>query len=230
MFTLNHVGCSHPVPVGRDCDGWRAGSASLSPLALTNSTAGTELSRLDSFLLDYSTTSHHVQHLDPNFNAFIWTTLLNQSSISVALLQPQPTTSTATVHTFKLTPLTTDQLGLHRQDLVNLYGDQLRVLVNQDEAWQAITGSHEHVRSLHPLTPLTRNRKPTLLTPVVYELLQLVTRARGEGCTVIEIGKTLGIDQKSAFHYVASIVTLGIVYVPAPYGTQRSDPLAQQEV
>lgn len=53
--------------------------------------------------------------------------------------------------------------------------------------------------------------QPSSVTPKVYELLQLVSRGKGEGATVVQIGKTLGIDQRSAFHYVRVAISIGAV-------------------
>ena len=60
----------------------------------------------------------------------------------------------------------------------------------------------------------TGGAQPTSISPLVYSLLQLVSRARGNGITVVEVGKTLGIDQRSAFHYVRAGVVAGCLHVP----------------
>lgn len=48
---------------------------------------------------------------------------------------------------------------------------------------------------------------------MVYRLLQFVSRTRGDGATVVEIGTHLGIEQGAAFHYVQVAVNCGAVLV-----------------
>ena len=57
------------------------------------------------------------------------------------------------------------------------------------------------------------NEQPSSVTPKVYEVLQYVSRGKGDGATVVQIGKDLGIDQRSAFHFVRVAISIGAVYV-----------------
>ncbi|KAK4704007.1 hypothetical protein P7C70_g2212, partial [Phenoliferia sp. Uapishka_3] len=98
------------------------------------------------------------------------------------------------VATHSLRTLKEDEVSLGLSVLREKYGDTLRVTVSPEASWAAITGSHA---------------RPTSISPTVYALLQLVSRSRGEGITVVEVGKTLGIDQRSAFHYVRAGVVIG---------------------
>ncbi|KAM0747782.1 hypothetical protein T439DRAFT_82046 [Meredithblackwellia eburnea MCA 4105] len=87
-----------------------------------------------------------------------------------------------------------EELGL--EGLRERFGEKLRVMVSAEGCWVAITGSYS---------------KPPSITQKVYEVLQLVSRTRGEGATVVDVGKELAIDQKSAFHYVQSAVSAGLI-------------------
>ncbi|KAM0786068.1 hypothetical protein ACM66B_006879 [Microbotryomycetes sp. NB124-2] len=89
-----------------------------------------------------------------------------------------------------------DERQLPHTDLLEKYGDNLRVAADPESAWQAITGS---------------SGRPSSLTPPVYAMLQLVSQGRGDGATTIAIGHTLGFDQKSAFHVVKTALNLGLV-------------------
>ena len=44
---------------------------------------------------------------------------------------------------------------------------------------------------------------------MVYACLQLISRAREEGISVLEIGRTTGYDQKACFYLVKQLVDLG---------------------
>ncbi|BGP51552.1 hypothetical protein JCM10450v2_007498 [Rhodotorula kratochvilovae] len=76
------------------------------------------------------------------------------------------------------------------------YGDELRVLAAEETAWVAITGSHTRLSSV---------------TPMIYTVLQHVSRGRESGTTAVRISKELGIDPKSVFHYIKVPQQLGIV-------------------
>ncbi|GAA6046816.1 hypothetical protein JCM3770_005657 [Rhodotorula araucariae] len=76
------------------------------------------------------------------------------------------------------------------------YGSDLRILVSEETAWVAITGSHTRISSI---------------TPLVYTVMQHVSRGREMGTTAVRISKDLGIDPKSVFHYIKAPQQLGIV-------------------
>ena len=48
---------------------------------------------------------------------------------------------------------------------------------------------------------------------MVYAALQLVSRSRENGISVLDLGRSLGIDQKSCFHFVRQLVVLDLVSV-----------------
>lgn len=75
---------------------------------------------------------------------------------------------------------------------------ELRVIASKETAWCAITGSHS---------------KPSSITRMVWTILQMVSRGRGEGVTAVRLSRELGIDPKSIFHYIKVPQQLGIVYV-----------------
>ncbi|GAA5943039.1 uncharacterized protein JCM15063_006281 [Sporobolomyces koalae] len=124
--------------------------------------------------------------------------------------QPAPSTSTtqtstAPTHELVLLPLSTSADSL--RDLLatatNVQSStaadrgELRVLVsNPATIWKAITLSHS---------------KPTSITPMVWRVLQHVSRQRTEGSTVVRLSRELEVDPKSMFHYIKIMVALGIV-------------------
>ncbi|ORY86011.1 hypothetical protein BCR35DRAFT_302649 [Leucosporidium creatinivorum] len=233
--------------------------------------AGTDVSRLSSFIQDFyatpssstdtplATTSSSSQpaqqNTDPAFLSFVWDTLLGQEDVHVGVLTPikseekeedpepaaeeeegssRPGTPAPTSEqeadegpqykgnaskgrgknklaipkrkkkakdigkqgTHQLELIEGERKAWSREKLVETYGEALRIAVGAETAWVAITGS---------------SMRPTSLTPPVYTVLEHVSRARGEGATVITIGRDLGVDQKSAFHFVRVAVNLGIV-------------------
>lgn len=113
-----------------------------------------------------------------------------------------------------------EQRHWSRDKLMETYGQDLMIAVGEQTAWVALTGSSMRVSFRLPavihLTDTADTRhvsQPTSLTKNVYDLIQYVSRGRGEGATVVSIGRDLGIDQKSAFHFVRVAVNLGIVWV-----------------
>ena len=47
---------------------------------------------------------------------------------------------------------------------------------------------------------------------MVYATLQLISRSREEGISVLEIGQRLGTDQKTCFHLVKQLLELDLMY------------------
>lgn len=53
---------------------------------------------------------------------------------------------------------------------------------------------------------------------MVYTALQLITRGREQGISVLDLGKKSGYDQKTCFYLIKQLVDLDLVYVlPQPY-------------
>jgi DNA-binding IclR family transcriptional regulator len=48
---------------------------------------------------------------------------------------------------------------------------------------------------------------------MVYSALQIVTRGRDAGVTVVDLGKLSGYDQKTCFYLVRQLTELGLVCV-----------------
>ena len=48
---------------------------------------------------------------------------------------------------------------------------------------------------------------------MVYTALQLISRGRESGLTVIDLGKKTGYDQKTCFYLVKQLLSLDLVYV-----------------
>lgn len=107
----------------------------------------------------------------------------------------KPTSAPSTTPTHELTLLSPSTSSLGYSHLSSLYsssgggggGGQLRVLASPETAWKAITGSHS---------------KPNSITPMVYQVLQMVSRGRRGGVTTVRLSRELGVDPKSMFHYV----------------------------
>jgi len=114
------------------------------------------------------------------------------------------TTTSSTLPTHELTLLSPLTASLGYPTLLTQYPPsqniELRVIASSQTAWRAITGSHS---------------KPTSITPMVWQMLQMVSRGRGEGVTAVRLSRELGVDPKSVFHYIKVPQELGIVYVPS---------------
>ncbi|GAA5904464.1 hypothetical protein JCM8208_004200 [Rhodotorula glutinis] len=98
--------------------------------------------------------------------------------------------------THDLRILDDNERALGRDALQDLYGAALRIVASEETARVAITGSHARISSI---------------TPIVYTVLQHVSRGRTSGVTAVRISKDLGIDPKSVFHYIKVPQSLGIV-------------------
>ncbi|KAI5477638.1 B-block binding subunit of TFIIIC family protein [Pseudohyphozyma bogoriensis] len=198
---------------------------------------GTDVSSLASFVeLYYSqpSTSHQVQVLDEQFISFVWDTLVQLEEVRVAVLSAneddaaedkddaekdeememededddedgpkkknkgkgKAKAKVAQAPTFELNEVSDEERYLGRDVLVDKYGDKLRIAVSPEETWAAITGSHA---------------RPTNVTVAVYALLQLVSRGRNDGATVVEIARELEFDPRSCFHFVKVASDIGAV-------------------
>ena len=63
------------------------------------------------------------------------------------------------------------------------------------------------------------------MSPVVYTALQIITRGRDTGVTVVELGKQSGYDQKTCFYLVRQLTELDLVYVSYPFLTPSNSCL-----
>ena len=115
-----------------------------------------------------------------------------------------------------VTPLTLlpDARSSTLDSLQSQYRDALRISVDADTSFAAITGSHIRVSlptfllaSLADALPA----QPPKLTPMVYTALQFITRGREHGISTVDLGKKTGYDQKTCFYLIKQLLELGLV-------------------
>ncbi|KAF8203137.1 hypothetical protein BJ912DRAFT_1018924 [Pholiota molesta] len=177
---------------------------------------GSDVSRLKDFIVDFyaHANASHAQNPDDAFCAFVWSLVVQQPTVMVGLVEPGTTSEVWIAPQIsakrkamargedhieslppKLQPIPepkTTSLDVLRQ----AYGDRLRLAVEPDAIFAAITGSH--IRS-------------SKMSPMVYSALQIVTRGRDAGVTVVDLGKLSGYDQKTCFYLVRQLTELGLV-------------------
>ncbi|KAK2461682.1 hypothetical protein APHAL10511_006145 [Amanita phalloides] len=177
---------------------------------------GCNITRLRDFILGcYSNLESPVgQNTDDAFCAFVWSLIVQHPTVQVGLKPPDatseiwvaPQTSTkrkvktsgeeaADVSSSKLTPVTNAE-NRPLTDLVQEYGDNLRIAVEPEAIYAAITGTH--IRS-------------SKLSPMVYTALQIITRGRDNGVSVVELGQKTKYDQKTCFYLVKQLTELDLV-------------------
>ncbi|KAF8604424.1 hypothetical protein BDV93DRAFT_522539 [Ceratobasidium sp. AG-I] len=176
---------------------------------------GSNVSRLQQLISQYYTTqkSSTSQTVDDKLYAFVWSFLVKQSTVVVgtapedapmvycppqasASRKGKENTSTATAQS--LTPLSADEIATHSLEaLVVKHGSELRIAVSPDACFIRITGSHI--------------RSPRLSGPT-YAVLQLITRSRREGISVVDISRQSGYDPKTCFSLVKTLVELEHIY------------------
>ncbi|EMD41648.1 hypothetical protein CERSUDRAFT_128608, partial [Gelatoporia subvermispora B] len=178
---------------------------------------GCDVSRLRDFIQGYyaHNTSGQRQHVDDAFCAFVWSVVVHQPGVRVGTVppgvaaevyvapqasakrkaqkggeapeEPAPAAALVEVPDAALRPL---------EDLRRQHGDGLRIAVDHDVSFAAITGSHI---------------RPAKLTPMVYTALQLITRGRDNGISVVDLGKKTGYDQKTCFYLIKQLLELDFV-------------------
>ncbi|KAF9523601.1 hypothetical protein CPB83DRAFT_821291 [Crepidotus variabilis] len=170
---------------------------------------GCSTSRLRDFIHNFYAHKQalHVQNLDDSFCACVWSLLVQQPTVSVGLIPKGVTTDVwiapppsakrkgqqvapqqlELLHDWKSKPLPL---------LVEQYGENLRMAAEPNTIFAAITGSH--VRSPR-------------MSPMVYSILQIVTRGRDAGVSVVDLGKISGYDQKSCFYLVKQLTDMDMV-------------------
>ncbi|KZT74913.1 hypothetical protein DAEQUDRAFT_720101 [Daedalea quercina L-15889] len=82
------------------------------------------------------------------------------------------------------------------EELKQDYGDSLRVAVDSDTIFKALTGSH------------IRDSK---LSPMVYTALQLISRGREAGISSVDLAKKSGYDPKTCHYLVNQLLSLNLV-------------------
>ncbi|KAJ7630526.1 hypothetical protein FB45DRAFT_915784 [Roridomyces roridus] len=177
---------------------------------------GCNVSRLRDFVVDFyaRSTTTNAQNTDDSFCAFIWSLVVQQPTVVVGTI-PEGVTSEVWIapqnsakrkakakgeETVQVDPprldLVPDAKDRTLEDLVAQYGDQLRLATDPEATYAAITGTHI--------------RFPKL-SPMVYSALQIVTRGRDAGVTVVELGQKSKYDQKTCFYLVRQLTELELV-------------------
>lgn len=126
--------------------------------------------------------------------------------------------------------LVEDARHRHLEDLKREYGDNLRIAVDPETSFAAITGSHIRVRTHieHSNVRLTCSQPPKL-SPMVYSALQLITRGREDGITTVELGRKTRYDQKTCFYLIKQLVELGLMYAFLPSTGRSSNSVFQHQ-
>ncbi|KIY52288.1 hypothetical protein FISHEDRAFT_35427 [Fistulina hepatica ATCC 64428] len=175
---------------------------------------GSKVERLKAFVIDFYTHSSQPQNVDDDFCALVWSLIVRHPNVRVGLVPPGVTTEVwiAPQHNARrkakeqghnldakatLLPIPADAQGWTLVQLQNNYGDSLRIGIDPDEICAMVTGSH--VRS-------------PKLSPMVYTALQIVTRGRENGVSVVELGQKSTYDQKTCFYLVRQLVALDLVF------------------
>ncbi|KAF8167796.1 hypothetical protein B0H34DRAFT_644725 [Crassisporium funariophilum] len=177
---------------------------------------GSNVSRLRDFIHEFygQSGASHAQNPDNDFCSFVWSVIVQDPTVLVGLVPPgltsqvwiAPQTSAKRkakargeehieMRPPKLDPIA-DSKGTSLEVLQKVHGDRLRIAVEPDVIFAAVTGSH--IRS-----PKT--------SPMVYSALQIITRGRDAGVTVVELGKQSGYDQKTCFYLVRQLTELDLV-------------------
>ncbi|CAE6488685.1 unnamed protein product [Rhizoctonia solani] len=173
---------------------------------------GSDPSRLRDLITQYYATQNPdlQQNVDDKLCSFAWSLLATQDNVVIGLapdeaaavyFPPQMSASRKGKEKDEdnfgasLEPLPPDEFNsTPLESLVEIYGSSLRIAVTPETCFECITGSHI--------------RSPKLSGPV-YAVLQLITRTRREGISVIDIGKQSGYDPKTCFYLVQTLVNLG---------------------
>ncbi|KAF9229607.1 hypothetical protein BS17DRAFT_743885 [Gyrodon lividus] len=176
---------------------------------------GCDVSRLRDFIVGfYSTQDSHPQVVDDAFCAFVWSVVAQQPSVRVGSVPPgvtsevyiAPQMSAKRKAAAKGKAIAEDALpslllveNARKRSLEDLkcqYGGDLRIAVDPETSFSAITGSHI---------------RPPKLSPMVYTALQLITRGREEGITTVELGRKTKYDQKTCFYLIKQLIELGLI-------------------
>ncbi|CAE6398352.1 unnamed protein product [Rhizoctonia solani] len=176
---------------------------------------GSDPSRLQDFITQYYATQYSdiQQNVDDKLCSFVWSLLATQHNVVIGLapdgaeavyFPPQMSASRKGKDkdeenfSSSLELLTPDEFTSTPLDnLLELYNSSLRIAVTPETCFKCITGSHI--------------RSPKLSGPV-YAVLQLITRTRREGISVVDISKQSGYDPKTCFYLVQTLVNLGHIH------------------
>ncbi|KAH9912240.1 uncharacterized protein BXZ73DRAFT_107525 [Epithele typhae] len=193
---------------------------------------GCDASRLHDFILDFYTHQAHEQEqehaaqgpasglpaqtIDDAFCAFVWAVIVLQPGVRVGTVPVGGSTEVyiapqaSAVRKAKAkggedAPAPAPAAGLDIiedatvrpfEELWEAYEDKLRIAVDPETTFFALTGSHV---------------RPSKLTPMIYTGLQMITRGRDQGISVVELGRKSGYDQKTCFYIIKQLVELDLV-------------------
>ncbi|KAJ7770882.1 hypothetical protein DFH07DRAFT_805534 [Mycena maculata] len=177
---------------------------------------GCNVSRLRDFVVDFyaHSTTTSTQNPDDAFCAFIWSLVVQQPTVIVGII-PEGITSEVWIapqnsakrkakakgeETVEVDPprldIVPDARNRSLDDLKVQYGDKLRLAADPEATYAAITGTHI--------------RFPKM-SPMVYSALQIITRGRDAGVSVVELGQKSKYDQKTCFYLVRQLTELDLV-------------------
>ncbi|KAG6885704.1 hypothetical protein C0993_010876 [Termitomyces sp. T159_Od127] len=175
---------------------------------------GCSVSRLHDFITDFYAHNGVPQNPDDAFCAFVWSLVAQQSTVRIGTVPPGVTSEVWIAPQIsakrkakakgeehvETKPTQLDIVPGARDrslnDLQKEYGDELRIAVDPDAIYSAITGSHIRFAKL---------------SPMVYSALQIITRGRDNGVTVVELGQRSKYDQKTCFYLVRQLTELDLV-------------------
>ncbi|KAJ7071454.1 hypothetical protein C8F01DRAFT_1110582 [Mycena amicta] len=174
---------------------------------------GCPVERLRDFITDFYAQGTP-QNTDDAFCALIWSLVVQQPTVIVGTV-PEGITSQVWIapqnsqkrkakekgqEIVQTAPPTLDIVPdaktLSLDQLKDQYADQLRIATNPDTTYAALTGTHI--------------RFPKM-SPMVYTALQIITRGRETGVTVVELGQRSTYDQKTCFYLVKQLTELDLI-------------------
>ncbi|KAF6766510.1 hypothetical protein DFP72DRAFT_866743 [Ephemerocybe angulata] len=177
---------------------------------------GCDVSRLNDFVAGFYAHSGRgvPQNSDRTFCSFVWSLVVQHPTVVVGLV-PQGVSSEVWVapqtsakrkakasgqEHVETTPAKLELIPhaktIPLEELVQTYGDRLRIAVEPAAIFAAVTGSH--IRS-------------SRMSPMVYSALQIITRGRDEGVTVVQLGQKSKYDQKTCFYLVKQLTEMDLV-------------------
>ncbi|PFH54764.1 hypothetical protein AMATHDRAFT_52646 [Amanita thiersii Skay4041] len=154
------------------------------------------------------------QNVDDIFCAFVWSLVVQHPTVQIGVKPPSvvsevwiaPQTSAKRKvkaqgeDLVEESPprliLIPDAKNSNLKDLIQRHSEDLRIAIEPEAIYAAITGSHI---------------KLPKLSPMVYTALQIITRGRDVGVSVVELGQKSKYDQKTCFYLVKQLTELGLI-------------------
>ncbi|KAF7320177.1 B-block-TFIIIC domain-containing protein [Mycena kentingensis (nom. inval.)] len=174
---------------------------------------GCPVERLRDFIAEFYRTGRP-QNTDDAFCAFVWSLVVQEPTVIVGTL-PDGITSEVWIapqnSQKRKAKEKGEELALNAPPALEVvpdaksrpldhlkaeYGDKLRIATNPDTTYAAITGTHI--------------RFPKM-SPMVYTALQIITRGREDGVTVVQLGQRSTYDQKTCFYLVKQLTELDLI-------------------